>query len=96
MKTSALPFLGVLILLYFTYHILHGERGVLSLWKLQNRLLKTETSVRITSNQKNSLEKKVRLLSPTSLDLDMLEERARLMLNYGYSEDVVIIDPERK
>ncbi len=96
MKTSALPCLGVLILLYFTYHILHGERGVLSLWKLQNQLLKTETSVRITSNQKNSLEKKVRLLSPTSLDLDMLEERARLMLNYGYSEDVVIIDTERK
>ena len=96
LKTSALPLIGLSILVYFTYHILHGERGLLSLWKLQKRVLKAETHVRITNNRKSNLERKVQLLSPTSLDLDMLEERARLMLNYGYPEDVVILDPERK
>ncbi|MBM09546.1 MAG: septum formation initiator [Magnetovibrio sp.] len=81
-------------MVYFTYHILHGERGLLSWWQLQKRVLKAETAVRITSTQKNSLEKKVKLLTPSSLDLDMLEERARVMLNYGYPEDVVVLDPE--
>ena len=37
------------------------------------------------------LEHRVRLLHPNSLDPDMLDERARLMLNYGHEDDVVVI-----
>ena len=96
MKASALPFLGVTLMVYFTYHILHGERGILSLWKLQKSVSKAETIARIVNNQKIHLEKHVKLLNPSSLDPDMLEERARLMLNFGYPNDFIILDPERK
>ena len=96
MKTLALPFLGLSMLVYFSYHMLHGERGLLSWWKLQKRVLEAKATVHITSNQKYNLEKKIKLLNPSGLDLDMLEERARLMLNYGYPDDVIILDPERK
>ena len=96
MKVSALPFLGVLMLVYFTYHLLNGDRGLLSWWKLQKRVYKAETTARVVNNQKIRLEKHVKLLNPSSLDPDMLEERARLMLNFGHSDDVIILDPERK
>ena len=96
MKALALPFLGVSVLVYFTYHILHGERGLLSWWKLHKRVTNAETTARIVNNQKIRLEKHVKLLNPSSLDPDMLEERARLMLNFGHSDDVIILDPERK
>ena len=33
-------------------------------------------------------------ISPGSLDPDMLEERARLMLNYGFPDDTVILTDE--
>ena len=96
MKVSALPFLGVSMLVYFTYHLLNGDRGLLSWWKLQKRVYKAEATARVVSNQKIRLEKHVKLLNPSSLDPDMLEERARLMLNFGHSEDVIVLDPERK
>jgi cell division protein FtsB len=36
------------------------------------------------------MEQRVALLSNTSLDLDMLEERARVMLNFAHPDDLVI------
>ena len=84
------------MLLYFTYHLLHGDRGLLSWWKLQIRVYKAEITARAIGDQKIRLKKHVKLLNPTSLDPDMLEERARLMLNFGHSDDVIILDPERK
>ena len=84
------------MLVYFTYHLLNGDRGLLSWWKLQKRVSKAETTVHVISNQKIRLENHVKLLNPSSLDPDMLEERARLMLNFGHPDDVIILDPERK
>ena len=36
-------------------------------------------------------EHRVAMLSSRSLDLDLLEERARVMLNMGHARDVVIL-----
>jgi cell division protein FtsB len=41
--------------------------------------------------QRKELEHRVSLLHPDSLDPDMLDERARVMLNYGLKDDIVII-----
>ena len=46
--------------------------------------------------ERETLERRVRLLNPGSLDADMLEERARLMLNYGHAYDIIILDPKRR
>ena len=39
------------------------------------------------------LENRSALLRPDNLDRDMLDERARLMLNYSHPDDVVIMLP---
>ena len=44
------------------------------------------------SAQKQKLEAKVRLLSSSSLDLDMLDERARVVLNFAGNDEFVILD----
>ena len=44
------------------------------------------------SAQKHKLEAKVRLLSSSSLDLDMLDERARVVLNFAGNDEFVILD----
>ena len=96
LKSLSAPFLGVSVTLYFAYHILHGERGLLAWWKLQKQVSTAEITAAATGSKKSNLENQVRLLNPSNLDLDMLEERARLMLNYGHPDEVVILDPERK
>ena len=43
--------------------------------------------------ERESLERRVRLLYPQSLDPDMLDKSARRLLNYGLPDEVVILDP---
>ena len=42
--------------------------------------------------RRKEMEKKVQQLSPQSIDVDMLEESARTMLNMGQEGDYVILD----
>ena len=47
------------------------------------------------SNERQELEHRVRLLRSESLDPDLLEERARAVLNYGLKEDrILFVDAE--
>ena len=42
--------------------------------------------------QKNDLEEKVKHLSSSSLDLDLLEERARIVLNLAGKDEFILLD----
>ncbi len=42
--------------------------------------------------EKEQLEQKVRLLSSASLDLDLLEERTRTVLNFAAEDEFIILD----
>ena len=42
--------------------------------------------------KKERLAEEVRLLSPDSLDLDLLDERARIVLNFVGDDEFVILD----
>ena len=53
---------------------------------------KVETQFNKIVAQKKLLEQKVRLLSSNSLDLDMLEERTRVVLNYAADDEFVLLD----
>jgi len=80
-----------LTVLYFGFHAVHGDRGLLTYWRLQHEIQDTRTILEDTTLQRLTLERQVRLLRPDSLDLDMVEERARLMLNLGHPNDLVIL-----
>jgi len=95
-RALSIPFFGMVLAFYFLFHVFHGDRGLLAWIKLKKAVARAETTAAQTSDQKNYLENRVRLLNPESLDPDMLEERARLMLNYGHNDEVVILDPERR
>jgi len=96
LKALAVPLFGMTVMVYFAFHIFHGERGLLAWWKLQKQVIKAEATAETIGARRSHLENQVRLLNPGSLDPDMLEERARLMLNYGLADEVVILDPERR
>jgi cell division protein FtsB len=40
--------------------------------------------------EKENLEREAYLLRPDSLDLDLLEEKARQVLNFAHSDEVVV------
>jgi cell division protein FtsB len=90
------PLLGVLIVGYFGFHVVHGDRGLLAWLKIKQRVAAAKLVVETSSAERQAMERRVSLLEPGSLDPDMLDERARLMLNYGYTDDIVILEGHKR
>ena len=87
------PMLGVSAVVYFAYHAVNGDRGLMAWLELQDRVTAAEAAAETIGLQRQKIEGGVRLLHPESLDPDLLEERARIMLNYAYEGDIVILNP---
>ncbi|MEH6632094.1 MAG: septum formation initiator family protein [Halopseudomonas aestusnigri] len=83
--------LGASIVAYFAYHTIEGERGVWAWIHLKQDLTEKQIELQVTQQEKSSLESRVALLRPDNLDPDMLEERAREVLNYGRENEYVIL-----
>jgi len=75
---------------YFGYHAIQGDRGLLTMIKLENRIAAVKAELAATKADEDALERRVSLMRPASLDRDMLEEQVRLVLNYTHPGDVVI------
>ena len=89
------PALAICAVGYFAFHAINGDRGLNAWRQLNQRLEVARAMYEETSAQRRILELRVRLLNPNSLDPDMLEERARMMLNYGYTNDIVIMNDNK-
>lgn len=90
------PLVALLVMIYFAYHIVQGERGLFSWMRLRQKITETEHQLVEIQAEKELLERRVNLLRPDGLDLDMLEQRAREVLNWGYPNEVIIYDDELK
>ena len=88
------PLIGICSIAYFGFHVVHGERGLLTYWRLTQLIAETQPVLDEAKQQRALLENRVSLLRPDNLDPDMLEERARVMLNFGYANDIVILFDE--
>lgn len=86
------PMIGLSAVAYFAYHTVEGERGVLSWIQMKNQILDAELHLARVSSERQTIEHRVLLLRPDHLDPDMLEERARIMLNMGRDDEIVVFD----
>jgi cell division protein FtsB len=89
-KAGIGPILGILAVAYFSYHLIEGDRGLFAYLKLQHDIERAEDVYRITEQEKQTLEKRVDLLRPENLDIDMLEERSRDVLGLAHPDEIVI------
>lgn len=82
----------LLLIFYFLYHSLSGERGVFALIRLNKDLTEKKLILEEILSEKSTIENRVKLLYPKSLDLDLLDEIARNDLGMiGENEKVVIL-----
>ena len=82
-----------LISLYFCYHLVNGQYGLISWVRVRQEIQKNEQVLQDLTEKKRELTKIVSLISPGNMDPDLLDERARTMLGYAHrDENVVILD----
>jgi cell division protein FtsB len=88
------PLAAICIAVYFLYHTIQGERGILSWMRLRGKIQESQQELTILQEQREALDHRVTLLRPNSLDPDMLEEQARKVLNFGRKDEVVVPNEE--
>jgi len=91
----AAPILGVSLMCYFGYHLVQGERGLLSWLRLTQEVKLTHARLADLDGEREALDRRVSLLRPDRLDPDMLDERARFLLDYVDPADLVQKLPRR-
>jgi len=84
------PLIGAALIIYFAYHGVQGDRGLIAWWNLRYDIERADAQMAEVSRKRAEMEHRVSLLRPESLDRDMLEERSRRMLGAIHPEDVII------
>lgn len=92
-RSMLLWILWLLIIGYFTYHLLQGERGVISMLRLEGQISHSDQQLQNLRQEREALEKHVQLLHPNHVDPDMLDEQARRSLGYAGRGEVMILIP---
>ncbi|MAY61446.1 MAG: cell division protein [Rhizobiales bacterium] len=83
------PFLSLICFSYFGFHALHGTFGLESASHLEVRRAELAAELAALEAEREALEKRVALMSDGSMEADMLDERARYMLNVARPDEVV-------
>ncbi|HZH27033.1 MAG TPA: septum formation initiator family protein [Azospirillaceae bacterium] len=94
LRLVAGPVVGVTIVSYFTYHAIQGDRGLIVLSALEGELDRARAALAELKAEREEMENLARRLRPESIDPDLLDERARVMLNFSHPSDLVILTPK--
>lgn len=81
----------LLILSYFLYHLIQGNRGILAYYKLTKKIESETQRLEKLIEQRVELEHKITLISANTLDKDFLEELTRRNLSLAKSYEEIVI-----
>lgn len=87
---AVIALVGICVIGYFVYHVIHGDRGLVAWQVLDRDVADAQAELDTVRAERIGIERRVGLLRIQSLDLDMLDEWSRRILNYGAADEAVI------
>lgn len=91
LRRNILAVIGLCLSFYFCYHLVAGQRGYISLMSLESRIESVSVEYDAHKTEREALERHVIMMRPGSIDRDLLEERARYVLGYKYSDELILL-----
>ena len=82
--------LAVGLVVYFGYHTVEGDRGLIAWLRLDAKLAAAETTLASLHMKRQRLESRIALIREQHIDEDMLDEQVRRMLNLIRPNEIVI------
>ena len=82
---------AVLFIGYFGVNAYTGDRGIKAKQDLDAQIAELRADLARLKHERALWERRVGLLQSHRLDPDMLDERARALLNYAHPHDVVML-----
>lgn len=91
-RRAIIPLVCFALLGYFGYHLLVGDNGLESQARLQSQVNTLEGELKGLKSVRGRLDRDVTLMRADKLDPDMLDERARAVLNFSHPNEIVIMN----
>jgi cell division protein FtsB len=86
----ALYTIAALVIGYFGFNAYSGNHGLRAKQDLDQQIAQLTGELATLKAERASWERRVSLLKPESIDPDMLDERARSLLNYADPRDLTL------
>ena len=80
---------------YFAVNAFTGNHGLRAQADLDQQLAAMQAELNTVKAERALWERRVALLRSDNIDPDMLDERARVLLNFARKDDIVIFTPTR-
>ena len=90
-SSSGFLFIMILMFVYFSVYAVKGERGLIRYIYLTEEVMQAKAVSEKYAKERHYWDEKVELLS-SNLDLDLLDEQARTVLNMVGPNEFVILD----
>lgn len=82
---------GVVVVGYFLYHTIQGDRGWFAMLRMQHEVSVAEGTLAKLQKDREELQHRTELLRNDNMDPDLLEEKSRELLNYSKPNEIVIL-----
>jgi cell division protein FtsB len=89
------PILGISLVVYFAYHLVQGDRGLIAWLRLTQQIDEARATLATVEAERQPLAHRVSLMRDR-LDPDLLDETARADLNLVGDNEVVIFNPKSR
>jgi len=90
LNALALYSIAALVIGYFGVNAYSGNRGLRARQDLDQQIAQLTQELSALRTERATWERRVSLLKPESIDPDMLDERARALLNYADPRDLTL------
>ncbi len=87
------PLLFASIIFYFSYHLISGDKGMLALMQLSQKVDDARLEFDSVELDRVKLAHKVSMLYPHSLDADLLDEQSRRILGVAKKGEIIYLYP---
>ena len=90
LNALALYTIAALVIGYFGVNAYSGNRGLRAKQDLDQQIAELSAELDALKAERANWERRVSLLKPESIDPDMLDERARVLLNYADPRELTL------
>ena len=81
-RRNMLTLMGIGLFMYFSYHLIQGERSYMRYISLNQSVQGMNQQAADLQQERQELEARVAMMRPGSINRDLLEERARVVLGF--------------
>ena len=81
-RKNLVTLIGMGLFMYFSYHLVQGERSYIRYISLNQSITGLAQESTEMQKKRQDLENKVAMMRPGSINRDLLEERARVVLGF--------------